>query len=179
MQAKCSALGRSYETAGAGVLASGALRASPMFLKPQVVVYDGVCHLCNSGVRWLIKADKYKRLSFCAVQSKLAAPYLLVCNLSREDVLNRFLFVEGPGQFSQASTAALRVALYLPLPYPMLAIFLVVPAPLRDTMYDYVAKRRYKWFGRSTECIVPSDDVLDRFIDREELVEKLARQEQK
>lgn len=176
---KCTASGcANGETRAADLPRSGALHASPMFLKPQVVIYDGICHLCNAGVRRVIKVDKYKRLSFCAVQSELAKAYLLVCGLTREDVLNRFLFVEGPGQFSQASTAALRVMLYLPFPYPILSILLVIPTPLRDAIYDYIARRRYKWFGQSTKCILPSDDILDRFVDREELVDNLKEREQ-
>lgn len=156
----------------------GGLQSSNIFLKPQVVLYDGVCHLCNTGVKWIIRADTDKRISFCAVQSDVAEPYLLICGLTREDVLDRFLFVEGPGQFSQASTAALRVALYLPFPYPILGALLVIPAPLRDAIYDFVARRRYGWFGRADSCILPSDDVLDHFIDREEIIAKLKKKEE-
>ncbi|MCO5595955.1 hypothetical protein L7F22_050006 [Adiantum nelumboides] len=154
------------------------LHSSNIFLKPQVVLYDGVCHLCNAGVNWVIKTDKGKRISFCAVQSEVAEPYLLLCGLTRQDVLNRFLFVEGPGHFSQASTAALRVALYLPFPYPLLGALLVIPAPLRDAIYDFVASRRYKWFGRAKSCILPKDDVLDHFIDRNEIIAKYRRKKE-
>ncbi|KAH7366474.1 hypothetical protein KP509_18G080000 [Ceratopteris richardii] len=143
-----------------------------MNLKPQVVLYDGVCHLSNAGVHWLIKIDKEKRLSFCAVQSEVAKPYLQLCGLSQEDVLNRFLFVEGPGQFSQASTAALRMSMYLPFPYQVLSSLLIVLAPLRDSVYDYVARRRYKWFGRAKNYILPKEDVLDHFINRAEILSR-------
>ncbi|KAH7423450.1 hypothetical protein KP509_12G056300 [Ceratopteris richardii] len=125
-----------------------------------------------SGVNWVIKVDKEKKISFCAVQSEVAKPYLLLCGLTKEDVLKRFLFVEGPGQYSQASTAALRVALYLPFPYPILGALSVIPAPFRDAVYDYVAKHRYKWFGQAVSCILPKDDVIDRFIDRAEILAK-------
>ena len=63
-------------------------------------------------MRFVIRADTQKHISFCAVQSEAAEPYLLVCGLTREDVLDRFLFVEGPGQFSQASTGKKLIALY-------------------------------------------------------------------
>ena len=72
-------------------------------------------------------------------------------------------------------TAALRIALYLPFPYPLLGIFLFIPAPLRDFIYDYVAKRRYKWFGRAESCILPSEEILTRFIDRKEIIAKLMK----
>lgn len=74
--------------------------------------------------------------------------------------------------------AALKVATYLPIPYSALSIFLVVPAPIRDAVYDFVAKRRYGWFGKSSECIIPTEDVLDRFVDKLEIQEKLALEEE-
>ncbi|KAL5723593.1 hypothetical protein ACHQM5_006973 [Ranunculus cassubicifolius] len=145
----------------------------PSLLQPRVVVYDGVCHLCHSGVKRVIKADKYEKIKFCCLQSRAAEPYLRVCGVDREDVLRRFIFIEGPGLYHEASTAALKVASYLPLPYSALSPLLILPTPLRDAIYDYVAKNRYKWFGKEDDCLVLKEkELLERFIDREELVEK-------
>ncbi|KAH9311888.1 hypothetical protein KI387_026923, partial [Taxus chinensis] len=80
------------------------MASAPFLLQPRVVIYDGVCHLCNRGLQWVIRADKYKKIKFCAVQSKAAEPYLIACGLDQKDVLRRFLFVEGPGLGHQAST---------------------------------------------------------------------------
>ncbi|KAL4639194.1 hypothetical protein ACB092_03G200000 [Castanea dentata] len=147
--------------------------AEPTLLQPRVLVYDGVCHLCHGGVKWVIQADKYKKIKYCCVQSKAAEPYLRLCGLEREDVLRRFLFVEGPGLYHQASTAALKVMSYLPLPYSALSTLLVVPTPLRDPVYDYIAKRRYNWFGKSEDCLVLKEkELLERFIDREEMMDR-------
>ncbi|KAI5352462.1 hypothetical protein L3X38_005353 [Prunus dulcis] len=124
--------------------ASAVKRVIPTLLQPRVVVYDGVCHLCLGGVKWVIKA---------------------------EDVLRRFLFVEGPGLYHQGSTAALKVLSYLPLPYSALSAFRVIPTPLREIVYDYVAKRRYDIFGKSEDCLVLQEkELLERFIDREEIM---------
>ncbi|KAG9449900.1 hypothetical protein H6P81_009865 [Aristolochia fimbriata] len=147
--------------------------ANPTLLQPGVVLYDGVCHLCHKGVRWVIRADRYRKIKFCCLQSQAAEPYLSICGLTREDVLRRFLFVEGPGLYYQASTAALKVASHLPLPYSALSSLLIVPAPLRDAVYDYIAKKRYNWFGKEDECIVLQEkEMLERFIDRDELLGK-------
>ncbi|XP_075657200.1 uncharacterized protein LOC142627263 [Castanea sativa] len=147
--------------------------AEPTLLQPRVLVYDGVCHLCHGGVKWVIQADKYKKIKYCCVQSKAAEPYLRLCGLEREDVLRRFLFIEGPGLYHQASTAALKVMSYLPLPYSALSTLLVVPTPLRDSVYDYIAKRRYNWFGKSEDCLVLKEkELLERFIDREEMMDR-------
>lgn len=146
-------------------------------LRPRVVVYDGVCHLCHTGVKWVIKADKDKKIKFCCLQSKAAEPYMRVCGVDKEDVLRRFLFIEGPGLYHQGSTAALRVLSHLPLPYSVLSTLMIVPTPLRDAAYDYVAKRRYDWFGKHEDCLVLKEtELLERFIDWEELLERSRKQ---
>ncbi|KAL8161598.1 hypothetical protein V2J09_013087 [Rumex salicifolius] len=142
-------------------------------LQPGVVVYDGVCHLCHRGVKWVINADKYKNIKFCCLQSQAAEPYLNICDVTREDVSRRFIFIEGLGHYHQASTAALKVLSHLPWPYSSLSSLLVVPTPLRDAVYDYVASRRYDWFGKEDECLVLKEpELLERFIDAEELWKK-------
>ncbi|KAH6770739.1 putative thiol-disulfide oxidoreductase DCC [Perilla frutescens var. hirtella] len=150
----------------------------PLALQRRVVVYDGVCHLCHTGVKWIIRADKDKKIKFCCLQSKAAEPYMEICGVDREDVLRRFLFVEGPGSYHQGSAAALRVLSYLPLPYSALSTLMVVPNPLRDAVYDYVAKRRYGWFGKEDDCLVLKEtELLERFIDWEELLERSRSQQ--
>ncbi|KAL3840984.1 hypothetical protein ACJIZ3_025575 [Penstemon smallii] len=145
----------------------------PNLLRPRVVVYDGVCHLCHAGVKWLIEADKDKKIKFCCLQSEAAQPYMSVCGLEREDVLRRFLFVEGPGLYHQGSSAALRVLSYLPLPYSALSSLMIIPTPLRDAVYDYVAKNRYDWFGKDDDCLVLKEtELLERFVDWEELLHR-------
>ncbi|XP_061370178.1 uncharacterized protein LOC133312912 [Gastrolobium bilobum] len=154
--------------------ASSVVKAvNPTLLQPRVVVYDGVCHLCHRGVKWVIRADKDRKIKFCCVQSEAAEPYLRACGLEREDVLRRFLFIEGLNVYSQGSTAALRVMSYLPLPYSALSSLLVVPIPIRDAVYDYVAKQRYEWFGKAEDCLVLQEkELLDRFIDRDEMMNR-------
>ncbi|WOL19855.1 hypothetical protein Cni_G28657 [Canna indica] len=145
--------------------------AVPTLLQPRVVIYDGVCHLCHRGVKWIIKKDEYQKIKFCCVQSKTAEPYLRLCGVDRDDVLRRFLFIEGPGAYYEGSTAALKVASYLPWPYSALSAMMIIPAPLRDVVYDYVAKHRYNWFGKEDECIVMREkELLDRFVDRHEML---------
>lgn len=84
---------------------------------------------------------------------------------------------KGIDMVSTMLTAALRVASYLPLPYSALSIFMIIPAPIRDAVYDYVATRRYHWFGKSTECIIPTEDVLDRFVDKLEIQERMTQEQ--
>ncbi|QCD90668.1 hypothetical protein DEO72_LG4g1625 [Vigna unguiculata] len=146
-----------------------------MFLKSGRLVND--FHGCDNsvltGVKWVIRADKDKRIKFCCVQSDAAEPYLRACGLDREDVIWRMLFVEGLNEYSQGSTAALRVLSYLPPPYSALSSLWVIPTPLRDALYDYAAKRRYEWLGRAEDYLVLREKhLLERFIDREELMRR-------
>lgn len=150
-----------------------AVGVAPTLLQPRVVVYDGVCHICHSGVKWIIQADKDKKIKFCCLQSKAAEPYMRVSGVDRDDVLRRILFIEGPGLYHQGSTAALRVLSYLPFPYSALSSLMIIPTPLRDVVYDYIAKRRYDWFGKDDDCLVlKQTELLERFIDWEELLER-------
>uniref|UniRef100_A0A0E0HN85 Thiol-disulfide oxidoreductase DCC n=1 Tax=Oryza nivara TaxID=4536 RepID=A0A0E0HN85_ORYNI len=161
---------RTASSASAAATVSIAATA-PTVLQPRVLIYDGVCHLCHRGVKWVIKADKHAKIRFCCLQSKAAEPYLRLVGMDREDVLRRVLFIEGPEAYYEGSTAALKVASYLPLPYSALSSLLIIPAPLRDAIYDYIAKNRYDWFGKDDECIVTKNkELLERFIDREEML---------
>ncbi|KAF7094648.1 hypothetical protein CFC21_096944 [Triticum aestivum] len=155
----------------AGVGAAAVAATVPTVLQPRVLIYDGVCHLCHRGVKWVFRTDKHAKIRFCCLQSKAAEPYLRLVGMDREDVLRRVLFIEGPEAYYEGSTAALKVASYLPLPYSALSSLLIIPVPLRDAAYDYIARNRYDWFGKDDKCLVIKDrELLERFIDREEML---------
>ncbi|XP_048539496.1 uncharacterized protein YuxK [Triticum urartu] len=155
----------------AGVGAAAVAATVPTVLQPRVLIYDGVCHLCHRGVKWVFRTDKHAKIRFCCLQSKAAEPYLRLVGMDREDVLRRVLFIEGPEAYYEGSTAALKVASYLPLPYSVLSSLLIIPVPLRDAAYDYIARNRYDWFGKDDKCLVIKDrELLERFIDREEML---------
>ncbi|WIA40667.1 hypothetical protein OEZ86_004370 [Tetradesmus obliquus] len=135
----------------------------------RVIMYDGVCNLCNAAVRFIIKRDPQKNLLFCSVQSPKAEPYLRGLGFSRGDALKRFIFIQ-EDRWSEGSTAALEIAGYMRPPWPLLKSLMAVPLPVREAVYDIVAANRYSWFGRSKVCQVPDTSVLERFLDAEDLV---------
>ena len=128
-----------------------------------VIFYDGVCHLCNASVQFVLKRDKKKTFNFCSLQSKRAAeifknmPYLTQAPASVVLAQDGKVYVE--------STAALTIAKELNGLWPMLYMFILVPPVLRDAVYRWVANNRYRWFGKYDSCPIPKPEWKDRFLD--------------
>ncbi len=129
-----------------------------------LILYDGVCRLCTGSVLFVIKRDRRKRFRFASMQSSLGQQLLRSFGLPPDD-LKTFVLVEAGGRFTK-STAALRVAAGLGGLWPAVSLLRVIPGPIRDGVYDWVARNRYRWFGRLDECLVPVPDVQDRFVDQ-------------
>jgi predicted DCC family thiol-disulfide oxidoreductase YuxK len=136
---------------------------SPSHQFPSVVLFDGVCNLCNGFVQFVIARDPAGRFRFAALQSE-AARRLLGRRDTPQEWPDSIVLVEDGGVFTR-STAVLRVARALRFPWPLACAFLGVPRPLRDWVYDLIARKRYDWFGRRDVCIVPTPDLRARFID--------------
>jgi predicted DCC family thiol-disulfide oxidoreductase YuxK len=128
-----------------------------------VVLFDGVCTLCNGFVQFVIARDPMGQFQFAPLQSASAGR--LLERLKVPDPLpDSIVLVEDERVFTR-STAALRVARRLTFPWPLLAVLLAVPRPLRDVLYDVIARRRYRWFGTREQCMVPTPDLRSRFLD--------------
>lgn len=128
----------------------------------SVVLFDGVCNLCNGIVRFIIERDPDGRVQFAPLQSKAAAA--LLAQHPDHAVLPDSVVLVDDGELYVKSTAALRVARRLRFPWPLFWIFIVVPRPLRDLTYDFIARHRYGWFGKRDTCMVPTKEVMDRFL---------------
>jgi predicted DCC family thiol-disulfide oxidoreductase YuxK len=135
---------------------------SPTIPTP-LILYDGVCRLCTGTVLFVIKRDRRKRYRFASLQSPLGQQLLRSFGLP-PDELKTFVLVDDGGHFTK-STAALKVAAGLGGLWPVLSLLRVIPRPIRDGVYDWVARNRYRWLGRRDQCLVPVPDVRDRFVD--------------
>jgi predicted DCC family thiol-disulfide oxidoreductase YuxK len=124
-----------------------------------VILFDGVCNLCTGSVRFVIERDARKRFRFASLQSPVAERLL-----GRRDDLESMVLVQD-GEIYRKSTAALRIARRLDGLWPALAIFLVVPRFLRDAVYDWIGRRRYRLFGKRDVCWTPQPELADRFLD--------------
>lgn len=129
---------------------------------PAVVLFDGVCNLCNAGVNFLLDHDPDGHFKFAALQSEVGQRLLAACGLPGDD-FESFVLVEG-GRCYQRSEGALRVARRLPGAWRLLYGFIILPAPLRDRLYDVVARNRYRWFGRRDTCRMPTPELQARFL---------------
>lgn len=124
-----------------------------------VILFDGVCNLCTGSVRFVLARDSKRRFRFASLQSPAAERLL-----GQRDNLESMVLVEN-GSVYRKSTAALRIARRLDGGWPLLAALLVVPRPLRDAVYDWIGRRRYRLFGKRDACWIPQAELADRFLD--------------
>ena len=127
-----------------------------------IVLFDGVCNLCDASVRFVIDRDRTGRIRFAPLQSEAGQALLQRFGLLGAD-LDTMVLIEGD-RIHTRSTATLRVARLLRRPWPLLAVFLLVPRFLRDFVYRAIARRRYRWFGRTEQCRVPTPELRERFL---------------
>jgi len=128
----------------------------------RTILFDGVCNLCNASVLFVVDRDPEARFTFAALQSDEARRLLAERGYQGAD-LSTVLLVEGERVYER-STAALRVARHLSGAWPVLYAFLVVPRPVRDAVYAWVARNRYRWFGKEDACRVPTPELRARFL---------------
>ena len=128
----------------------------------NVIFFDGICNLCNGAVQFTIERDDKNIFKFAALQSDFAEEELKAFSINHNQ-LGSFVLLED-GKVYQKSTAALRVAKKLNGFWPLLYAFIVVPKFIRDAVYDFIAKNRYKWFGKQESCWVPTPELKSRFL---------------
>ena len=129
---------------------------------PPVVLFDGVCNLCNGSVQFLLKRDREGRFRFASLQSDVGRSLMAEHGLA-VDRLSSVLLIED-GRVWQESSAALRIARHLPGAWKLLRVFAAVPRPLRDAVYRWIARNRYRWFGKTETCWLPTPELRERFL---------------
>lgn len=127
-----------------------------------IVLFDGVCNLCNSSVQFIIARDTKAYFRFASLQSEVGKSLLASHHLS-PDSIDTIVLVEKGNAFVR-SAAALRIAQHLDGAWRWLSIFRVLPLPLRDALYNFVARNRYRWFGKEESCWLPTPDLRERFL---------------
>lgn len=131
-----------------------------------IVLVDGVCHFCQGAVKFILKRDPKGRHHFGSLQSEEGKRLLKAGNLPL-DRIDTVVLIED-GKYYTKSAAVLRIARHLRFPYPFAYLFIVIPRPIRDVIYNYIARNRYRWFGKDdgdgSQCQIPSPEVRERFL---------------
>ncbi|MFW6320344.1 MAG: thiol-disulfide oxidoreductase DCC family protein [Halohasta sp.] len=128
-----------------------------------VLLFDGVCNLCNGTIQYLIPRDPAGKLRYAPLQSSIGETVREATGLSPDDLETVVLVDDGKAYTK--SDAAIRVGEHLGGVYRLLSLGRLVPRGLRNRIYDLVAENRYDWFGRKDQCMVPDEDVSDRFVE--------------
>jgi predicted DCC family thiol-disulfide oxidoreductase YuxK len=129
----------------------------------HIVLFDGVCNLCNGMVKFIIKRDKESKFKFASLQSDAGQTLLRKFNLPT-DTFHYFIYIKGDTYFIKSS-AGLHVLKELGGIWKVFYVFIIVPSFIRDAVYQLISRNRYKLFGRSESCMIPTADVKERFLD--------------
>lgn len=128
-----------------------------------VLLFDGVCNLCSSSVQFVIERDPEGKFRFASLQSEEAKSLLNQHQAYSED-LDSVVLVKNDKVYTRSS-AALQVLKTMGGAWSLLYGLIIVPKPVRDFIYDWVARNRYKWFGKKDACWLPTPDLRSRFLD--------------
>jgi predicted DCC family thiol-disulfide oxidoreductase YuxK len=129
---------------------------------PKIILFDGVCNLCDSTIQKIIELDKKNIFKFASLQSGFGQNFLKKHQLDEEEFQSMIL-IDGENFYTK-SDAALRIAKELAGIYSIAGFFLVVPKFIRNSVYDFIAKNRYKWFGKKESCWIPTPELQEKFI---------------
>jgi len=130
----------------------------------NLILFDGVCNLCNASVQYVIKQDKNNLFMFTALQSNVGQNIIEHYNIDTSKIDSILLYTPKKG-IHYKSTAALKVASQLGFPINLMIVFLIVPNFIRNWVYDYIAKNRYKWYGKKEACMIPTPELKSKFLE--------------
>ncbi len=130
----------------------------------KIILFDGVCNLCNNAVTFIIQRDQKDIFRFASLQSELGQKLTKERGINPDEIDSIVLIEPGVAYF-QKSTAALEIARQLSGGYSLLKNFLFLPESLRDGVYDIIANNRYKWFGKKESCMIPTPELKSKFLD--------------
>ncbi|RWX00360.1 thiol-disulfide oxidoreductase DCC family protein [Flavobacterium cerinum] len=129
----------------------------------KIILFDGVCNLCDSTVQFIIKHDKKDIFRFVALQSKFGEKIIKHIGLDRSKTDSIILYEPGLS-YLYKSEAAFKIANELGGVYSLISIFSILPKWLTNKVYDYIARNRYKWYGKKDECMLPTPEMKAKFL---------------
>ena len=130
----------------------------------KIILFDGVCNLCDSAVQFVIKHDKKDVFRFVALQSELGQQILKHTGINPANIDSVILYEPGIAYYYK-SAAALQIARNLGGLLHFGTIFKIIPTGISNQLYDYIAKNRYKWYGKKEQCMIPTKDLKAKFLE--------------
>ncbi len=127
-----------------------------------VILFDGICNFCNSSVNFVIEHDNAGYFKFAPLQSETGKASILKLGAGETET-DSVILIEDDRAYTH-STAALRIVRKLDGIWPWLYIFIIVPGPIRDLLYKWFAKNRYRLFGKMDACMIPTAEIRQRFL---------------
>ena len=127
----------------------------------KIILFDGVCNLCDSSVQFVIKHDKKDVFRFVPLQSELGQK--IINHIGASTIDSTILYEPGKAYYLK-SDVAFKILKEIGGFYKVLLVFSILPKSIRDHIYDYVAKNRYKWFGRKESCLIPTPELQSKFL---------------
>ena len=127
-----------------------------------ILLFDGVCNLCTGAVQFIIRRDPNAIIRFASLQSEIGQSLLATYGLKPN--LTSIVFIENSNAYTY-SDAGLRISRYLTGAWRFAAWLRIIPRPIRDIVYRFIAANRYRWFGRRSSCMLPTEDIKSRFLD--------------
>jgi len=135
---------------------------TPGAVEQPVILFDGVCNLCNSSILFIIQHDPTAKFKFASLQSEFGKNQMQKFGLDVSE-LESVMFIKN-GKLYQKSNAALEIARHLSGAWPLLYGLKIIPPFLRNSVYNWIARNRYRWFGKKDACMIPTPELKARFI---------------
>lgn len=129
----------------------------------KIILFDGVCNLCDKAVQFVIENDRKDQFRFVALQSELGQQILKHIGINPANIDSVILYQPGIAYYYK-SAAAIEIARSLGGFFHFGTVFKLIPTEIRNRLYDYVAKNRYKWYGKKETCLVPSTQNINKFL---------------
>ena len=131
----------------------------------KLILFDGVCNLCNGAINFVIKRDRNDVFRYASLQSDLGKKLLAERDISPE-AIDSIVLIEPGVAYYVKSDAATEIAGHLGWPWKGIRLFnYIIPGSIRDSLYDLIARNRYRWFGRKDQCMVPTPSLRAKFLD--------------
>ena len=128
----------------------------------KIILFDGVCNLCNTSVKIVIRNDKKDCFRFAALQSDIGKDYITKFNIDSTET-DSIILIDQEKVYVK-STAALYISKSLSGAYPLLFGFIIIPKFIRNWVYDFVARNRYRWYGKKESCMIPTPELMAKFL---------------